>query len=94
MTSNKSKNTGKASASKTPSPEKKPAATKAATSGGKKKAASPKAQRPEKSKRVSERSPEFSKAARTEVLEHNKTYVKDLVNASLSKEDKIHLYTR
>ncbi|MDD4349220.1 MAG: pyruvate dehydrogenase (acetyl-transferring) E1 component subunit alpha [Opitutales bacterium] len=92
MTSNKSKNTGKASASKTPSPEKRTAATKAATSGGKKKAASPKAQRPEKSKRVSERSPEFSKAARTEVLEHNKTYVKDPVNASLSKEDKIHLY--
>ena len=43
-------------------------------------------------KRVSERSKEFSLAARAEVLEHNKKYSQDPVNASLSAEGKIHLY--
>lgn len=44
--------------------------------------------------RVSERSKEFSLAARAEVLEHNKKYSKDPVNAGLSKEDKIELYRK
>ena len=41
--------------------------------------------------RVSERSKEFSIAAREEVLEHNKKYGKDPINKSLSKEERIHL---
>lgn len=43
-------------------------------------------------KRVSERSKEFSVAARAEVLEHNKQFGKDPVNASLTKKEKVHLY--
>lgn len=43
-------------------------------------------------KRVSERSQEFSLAARAEVLEHNKKFAKDPANASLGDEEKIHLY--
>ena len=43
-------------------------------------------------KRVSERSKEFSLAAREEVLEHNKEYATKAINKSLSKDGKIKLY--
>lgn len=43
-------------------------------------------------KRVSERSKEFSVAAREEVLEHNKKFGKEAINKNLSKEAKIDLY--
>ena len=43
-------------------------------------------------KRVSERSKEFSVAAREEVLEHNQKFGKEAINKGLSKEAKINLY--
>jgi pyruvate dehydrogenase E1 component alpha subunit len=42
-------------------------------------------------KRVSERSKEFSIAAREEVLEHNKKFSQEAINKSLAPEEKIHL---
>jgi pyruvate dehydrogenase E1 component alpha subunit len=42
--------------------------------------------------RISERSKEFSRAAREEVLEHNTKFGEDPINANLSDDENIHLY--